>query len=155
MTHSADVKKHRLVIPEEMHTLVEFSRDDLPGVATINATLVDFVPKAAFAWHLSIMIEAKELGDYRMPTPHEQKVLYDFEDELEPAIKANGNALFLARVTNNGRRELVYRISDPEPLIGYLQTRIQSKNRLRPFEYHIDQDSNWEKAAWLLQNVSC
>ncbi|GAA3526136.1 DUF695 domain-containing protein [Zobellella aerophila] len=153
MTHSANVKGYQVVIPEETHTLAEFSKNDLPGVATINSALVSFEPKEAFAWHLSIMVEAKELGDYRMPTPHEQKMLYDFEDEIEPNIKANGNALFLARVTHNGWRELVYRIYDPQPLNNYLQSLIQSENNSRPFEFHIDPDEHWEKATWFIQAV--
>ncbi|WP_116473584.1 DUF695 domain-containing protein [Zobellella maritima] len=154
MTHSADVKGYRVVIPEETHTLVEFNQNDLPGVATINSALVSFEPKEAFAWHLSIMIEAKELGDYRMPTPLEQKLLYDFEDTIEPTIKANGNALFLARVTHDGRRELVYRIYDPKPLNSYLQNLTQSKAKLRPFEFQMEPDEHWEKASWFIQSVS-
>ena len=40
---------YRVIIPEERFRLVEFSQDDLPGIAAINQSLVDFEPKAVFA----------------------------------------------------------------------------------------------------------
>ena len=154
MVHAEGPKEYRVIIPEEIHTVVEFKQNDLPGIAIINSALVEFEPKVVFAWHLSIMIEAQELGENNMPTPDEQKTLYQFEDEMVPSIKANGNAVFLGRVTNDGRRELVYRIYDPEPVNEYLQGLISSKTHLRPFDYRIDPDENWEKAQWHLKAVS-
>ena len=153
MANAEESKEYRVVIPEERHTIVEFKQNGLPGVATINSALVEFEPKVVFAWHLSIMINAQGLEDNKMPTPDEQKVLDKFEDELAPIIKANGNALFLGRVTNDGWRELIYRIYDPEPVHEYLQGLISSKKHLRPFDYRIDPDENWEKAQWHINAV--
>lgn len=153
MTHSVNVKDYQAVIPEETHTLVEFQKNHLPGVATINASLRDFEPKQWFPWHLSVMVEALELGEFNMPTPFEQQTLYDFEDEIEPFIKAGDNALFLARVTNNGWRELVYRIRDPKPVNDYLQALIRDNKAIRPFEYRMGADSDWAQAAWFIQEL--
>ena len=154
MANAEESKEYRVVIPEERHTIVEFRQNELPGVATINSALVEFEPKVVFGWHLSIMIAAQELEDNNMPTPDEQKVLYKFEDEITPIIKANGNALFLGRVTNDGWREIIFRIYDPEPANEYLQGLISSKKHLRPFDYRIDPDENWEKAQWHIKAVS-
>jgi hypothetical protein len=37
------------VIPEEVHTVLEFRQRDLPGFATVNAALREFEPKIAFS----------------------------------------------------------------------------------------------------------
>ena len=153
MANAKESKEYRVVIPEERHTIVEFKQNDLPGVATINSALVEFEPKVAFGWHLSIMIAAEELGNNKLPTLDEQNVLDKFEDELASLIKTNGNALFLGRVTNDGWRELIYRIYDPEPVNEYLQRLISSKKHLRPFDFRIDPDENWEKAQWHMNAV--
>jgi len=96
-----------IVIPKEVHTVLEFSQNDLPGFATVNTALAQFEPKLAFSWHLSVLLQCVDLMGNCLPSPDEQKVLYAFEDKLHPLIKANGNALFLARVTHNALRELI------------------------------------------------
>ncbi len=154
MANANESQEYRVVIPEEVHIIVEFKQNSLPGVATINSALVEFEPKVVFGWHLSIMIAAQDLDDQQLPTPDEQQVLDAFEAELAPIMKANGNSLFLGRVTNDGWRELIYRIYEPEPVNEYLQGLISSKKHLRPFDYRIDPDKDGEKAQWHMKAVS-
>ena len=103
-----------MIIPDEVHTLREFRQRDLPGFATINTAFRGFEPKLAFPWHLSVLLQCVDLIEHRLPSPDEQKALYEFEDKLDSLIKANGNALFLARVTHDAHRELIWRVHDPE-----------------------------------------
>ena len=73
-------QEYRVVIPEEVHMIVEFKQNSMPGIATINAALVEFEPKVVFGWHLSIMIAAQDLDDRKLPTLDEQQVLDAFEE---------------------------------------------------------------------------
>lgn len=143
-----DVEKITLTIPEEENKLVKILDDDLTGIATINSALVNFEPKKVFAWHFTLLIEIQDHGEDGIPSAEEQKILQDFELELDPEIKANGNAIFLARVTNDGLRELIYRVHQPEPLDNYMKKVIESGKNARPFDYRIDPDQSWEKAQW-------
>ncbi len=154
MAHADDSQEFRVVIPEEVYTIVEFKQNGLPGKASINSALVGFEPKVVFGWHLSIMIAAQDLTENKMPTSNEETVLDRFHSELDSPIKANGNALFLGEVTNNGWRELLYRVYDPEPVNTYLQDLISSKTHRRPFDFRIDEDKDWAKAQWHLNAVS-
>ena len=147
-------QEYHVTIPEEVHAIVQFKQDELPGVAVVNSALVEFEPKVVFSWHFSMLIDAKDLGENGMPTPEEQQVLYDFEDTIDPVVKAQGNALFLARVTHDGQRQLIYRVHSPEPLNDYLQGLIKSKNHQREFDYRIEPDGSWELAKWYLNAVS-
>lgn len=141
------------VIPEEVHTVLEFRQHDLPGFATVNTALREFEPKVAFSWHLSLLLQCVDLIDNRLPSPDEQELLYKFEDGLDPLLKADGNALFLARVTHDGLRELIWRIHEPEAANAVIQKILRAKDRPRPIDYRMEEDPQWQKASWYLNNA--
>jgi len=134
--------------------MFEFEQKNLPGFAVVNVALKNFEPKFVFAWHLSILIKCENLIFNRLPSPDEQKILYEIEDQLDNKIKTNGNALFLARVTYNARRELMWRVYDPEVVDKFLKKTIHDKNYLRQFDYRIDEDKSWSKAEWYLSKAA-
>jgi hypothetical protein len=146
------MKTTNMIIPDEVHTLREFRQRDLPGFATINAALRGFEPKLAFSWHLSVLLQF-DLIENRLPSPDEQKTLYEFEDKLDGLIKANGNALFLARVTHDAHRELIWRVHDPEAVNSVIQNIVRAKNHPREFDWRIEDDHGWQKASWYLNNA--
>lgn len=141
-------------IPEEVYSVREFYQRDLPGFATINIALNGFEPKPAFPWHLSLLIKCVDLIDNQLPSPNEQNTLYKFEDELDQLIKANGNALFLARVTHDGRRELIWRVRDPELTNSIVQKILRARDYPREFDYRVEEDQQWHKASWYLNCVT-
>jgi hypothetical protein len=144
---------NRLVIPEEVHTPIEFRQRNLPGFATINSALRTFEAKVEFSWHLSVLVRCTQLVEGRLPSPDEQNQLYEFEDNLDPLIKANGNALFFARVTHDARREIIWRVHDPEATNSVLRGILRAKDHTREFDYRIDGDPAWEKARWYLERI--
>ena len=146
--------EYRVVVPETDLVVVKFVQEKLPGVAVINRALEKFEPKQVFAWHLSILIQLENLVEQGMPSPSEQRVVEEFEEELGAGDALGNarkpNALFLARVTWNATRELVYRVYDPEPVAKYLGKIIAGKAHPREFDFRIDQDAPWQKATWHL-----
>jgi hypothetical protein len=144
----------KLVIPNEVKTLIKFRQRDLPGFATVNSALKEFEPKIVFSWHLSVLVRCVELVEDRLPSTSEQQLLYEFEDKLDPLIKAKGNALFLARVTHDAHRELMWRVHDPEAASSVLRGILHTKDYLREFDYRMDQDPGWEKTIWYLDKMT-
>ena len=142
----------KAVIPEEILSLIEFRQQERPGFTTVNAALHQFEPKILFGWHLSVLIRYVDCIEHQLPSPNEQKVLYSFEDRLDPLIKANNNALFLARVTHNSFREIIWRVHDRDPADIVLRQILSNKEYQRQFDYRIDDDPKWEKAAWCLSS---
>ncbi|QOZ24932.1 DUF695 domain-containing protein [Bradyrhizobium sp. CCBAU 51753] len=140
----------KLVLPEEVHSLREFRQRELPGFATVNIALQAFEFKALFPWHLSVLIRYVDCIEHRLPSDDEQKLLYSFEGRLDPLIKANNNALFLARVTHDCFREIIWRVRDPDAVDAVLRQILSNKDYRREFDYRIDDDPKWEKAAWHL-----
>jgi hypothetical protein len=148
------VTSYKVVIPEERQTLIKFRQRDLPGFATVNAALKEFEPKIVFSWHLSVLIRCVELVEDRLPSADEQQLLYEFEDKLDPLIKAKGNALFLARVTHDAHREIIWRVHDAETANFVLRGILHTKDYPREFEYRMDEDTTWEKAVWYLDKLT-
>lgn len=148
------MKEYRVIIPDEYYSLLEFRQEDLPGVAVINTALASFEPKEVFGWHLSIIIELNDLIDNGMPSKSEVSVIDDFGDFLDGKIKGENkekpNALFLARITWNATRELIWRVCDPEITNEFLQDIIKNGSPAREFDYRMEWDEEWKHAEWHL-----
>lgn len=147
--------EYRVTIPEEKPRIIEFIQDNFPGIAYVNRSLIDFEPKEVFGWHLSIMLDIQETVENGMPSKRERELLDEFGDILDTNIKGhdieNPNALFLARITWNKTRELIWRVYNPEIADKYLQQIISDNSSPRPFDYRIDPDKDWKLAEWHLK----
>ncbi|MFN3153077.1 DUF695 domain-containing protein [Bremerella sp.] len=149
----------RVIIPDDEWSLLEFTQNDLPGVAVVNTSLHGFEPKEVFAWHLSLMLNFEELIDNGMPSQLEREIVDPFCERLESEIrgkdKQKPNALFLARITWNGTRELIWRVFDPELPHFHLQEIINSTppEYPRTFDYQMDEDPEWKLAEWHLSHT--
>jgi hypothetical protein len=145
---------YRVIIPDEDYQIAEFRQEDVPGVAVINRALREFEPKVVFSWHLSVMIRFVDLIDRGMPSQSDRDVVDPFGDMLDSKVKGDSpekpNALFLARITWKGTRELIYRVFDPEPADAVLREVIEKKTYPREFDYRIDDDAEWKLASWHL-----
>jgi hypothetical protein len=111
------MKEVRVLIPDEYYYILNFNQDDMPGIAVVNTALRDFEGKEVFSWHLSLVLNFKDLIENGMPSKKERKVVEKFEDKLNKLIKGKDkkkpNALFLARITWKSTRELIWRVVDP------------------------------------------
>ena len=88
-----------------------------------------------------------------MPLKSEQELLCEFEEKLDSVIKKDGNALFLASITHNGSRELLWRVYQPEAPNDFLHKLIENEDHPRPFEFTLEQDIAWTKAKWPLDSL--
>ena len=148
---------HRIVIPDESLTIGNFEEDDLPGIVAINKGLLAFEHRALFPWQLSVIIDFAESSDTGMPSVEEREIVDVFGDELGAEFRGadeEPNGLFLARVTWNGTRQLLYRLHEPESVHEGLQRRIQDKDHPREFDYQIEADPDWKLASWYMDACS-
>ncbi len=149
--------EYRVIIPDEKPRIVEFLQEHLPGIAYVNRSLLDFEPKEVFSWHLSVMIDIEDTIENGMPSKTERELLHEFDDLLDANIKGpdlqKPNALFLARITWNKTRELIWRVFDPEIANSYLQQIISDDSSIRQFDYRIDPDPNWKLTEWHLSEI--
>jgi hypothetical protein len=144
--------EYQVEIPDEVYAVLEWRRDNLPAVCVVNQALAPFEPKATFAWHLSIIVECVDLAERGMPTSEEARILDQIGDAFDKGLKADGNALFLARITWAGTRQFLYRVYDPEVANRYLGDVIESGSTLREFEFRMEHDEGWEHASHYLSH---
>jgi hypothetical protein len=133
--------------PEALYTLFNTSRAELPAIVVVNAALRDFPHHEVFPWHLSVLIDPIDFADQGMPTRNECQVLDAVGDLIEDAVLATRNAIFLARETWNGRRQLLYRVNDPEVAAGALRSLIDRGGQQREWEFRMEEDFEWAHAA--------
>lgn len=145
-----------VIIPDEGYQILNFRQDNLPGVAVINSALKTFEPRIVFNWHLSIMFDLEDLIDNGMPSRNEREIIKQYGDFLDKSIKGPNkekpNSLFLARITCNNTRELIWRVCDPEIVHKYLQQIISDNSSPRQFDYRIDSDNEWKLTEWYLKD---
>lgn len=147
----------QVVLPNERYTLVEYELEAKPAVATVNAALVDFPHREIFRWHLSIIVSLGDVDEDGMPSASEREVVDPFGDELDEKLKAPPelpNALFLARMTWNGTRQLLYRLYDPERANEVLKSIVEAGSHPRSLDYRIEDDPEWRHAKWFLDAVA-
>ena len=91
-----------------------------------------------------------------MPSKKEQELLDKFGQTLDDNIKGQDkekpNAIFLARITWNKTRELIWRVYDPDLIHKYLRQIITDDSSPRPFDYRIDPDKDWKLTEWHLKH---
>lgn len=144
--------EYRVVIPKEVYAVLHSEKEGLPAVFVVNQALANFEPKVVFDWHLSIIVTCEEIGGNGMPTTAEQQVLDKLGDQFDKDLKANGNALFLARITWNGTRQFLYRVHDPEVTNAYLTSVIDGQAQTREFEFRMERDETWEYTKYWLSH---
>lgn len=143
--------KFRVVIPDEVFAILSWQDENLPAICVVNQALANFEPKVVFGWHLSIILTCEKFADNGMPTRDEKEILDRFGVDLDRHLKADGNALFLARITWNGTRQLLYRVYDPEIANEYLMGIINNDGQMREFDFRMEQDHTWELAKYYLK----
>lgn len=138
----------KIQLPIEDYSVIEYSQNGMVGMATINQALRHFEHNAVFPWHLSLIIVCSDINNNKMPNKAEHDTLREFEEILSTTIQNNGNAVFLASVTKNGYRELIWRVHQPELANDFLLDLINTENHPRPFDFTLENDPKWHKAEW-------
>ena len=132
--------------PAPFYALINTALGEDPAVVVVNTALRTFSGRNAFPWHLRIGIACKGLSDNGMPTPEELAVVTRLEGQLESSVQADGNAVFLARITARGERVLLYRVDDPERANDRLQQLLDAPAQPREWEFQMEYDRDWALA---------
>ena len=136
--------------PAPFYTLIETSRGRDPAIVVVNTALRAYPHRDFFAWHLCILITCELLGENGMPTAQEVEALEHLEDEISDRLHTNDNAVFLARETCRGMRELSFRVRNPEVADACLENLALAAAPRRQWEYRIERDPEWALAKPVL-----
>ena len=147
----ADFEKISIKLPDEEFMMLDFTQDEQPGIAHINKSIKTFVEsdgKKAFIWHLSLIMLYQDHIEEKMPSKAEHETLATFQQKIDQQLKIKNNALFVASITHNGYRELIWRIHDPYPANDVVHDIIESGDHPHPFDFTLEEDKLWQSAQW-------
>ena len=119
-------------------------------VLVVNSALCRFEYPEVFPWSLSVIVFAEALVANGMPAAVESELLDHVGDKIESAVLANRNAVFAARSTWNGERQLLFRVHSAERANDALQGLIAGKSA-RAWDFHMEHDPSWSAVAHYLQ----
>jgi hypothetical protein len=130
--------------------MFDTERAGMPAVVVLNDSALSFAHHGIFPWHLEIVIRAASVGKNGMPTPSEVQALDQLGDALEAALEERTvrgavNVLFLARITCDSQRELIYRVHDAELADSVLQGAIANL-KSRDWSFTMSVDERWAEA---------
>ena len=132
---------------QDSYTVISFEGDELPAIGMFNQGLFNYPDWASFPWNCSVVVRCKEVNNAGLPTDAEANILNEFEDSLCTKIvgdKIQPNALYFGRLNWNSTRELIWKVKDPEPVAGYLQSVIDDKSAIREIDFKIEYDKEWK-----------
>ena len=149
------MKPHKVSIeyPEPLYSLFDTSRGGLPAIVVVNAALAEFAYRDVFPWHLSIILKPQALAQNGMPTEAEYLMLDAIGDIIEETVTGRRNAVFLARETWNGQRQLLFRVHDPEITNCALTQLMEGSSQQRHWEFRMEHDGAWSLACPVLSLV--
>lgn len=146
-----------ITVPEPSYALIDTKREGKPEVLVVNQALLSFAQIEIFPWHLCLWIEAQDLVENGMPSSTDSELLFRIGDEIESTVLSgtnshgSQNALFLARSTWDGSRELLFQVHDPEVAHQALQALLASRTWDREWDYQMESDPEWSNAAYIFQ----
>jgi hypothetical protein len=72
LQRALDMTEYAIAIPRPHSIVLGFVKDDLPGVAAINAAAHAIEDRIVFRWHLSVLVEAEVPSAHALPDAVEQ-----------------------------------------------------------------------------------
>lgn len=154
LSHLAQTIKERKIFkyPGENYDVIEhIDADGYLTFITANLAYRDFRFKQEFPWFLKITMNVKVYNENGHPLPEEAEVLNSFEEFLDKKIKEGTVAHYIGRTTLYKKREILYFLAEPEKVKSILQHILADDDAIRNFQFHIEQDSEWNNAKGILR----
>jgi hypothetical protein len=130
------------------NAITQTVRDGRPEVLVINRAMRDLMRPDVFPWHLSISIQVLAGDANGMPTEKELGPVNETSDAVTAFVLTNQtesgapNILFLGQSTWNGKRELLFRVHNPDLALALLTDKTWEKWK-REWEFQLVQDPEW------------
>ena len=150
------MSRNKFIAPAPTYTLIQRQDEDAQVYAAVNTALaaLDDSERALFTWQLSLILELETEDDKGLTLDSEAKQIDPFCQQLDSDLRADGNAMPLARITWKKTRELLFRVYDPAAADQLIKQIIESEEHPRPFSYSIDMDNDWTMAEDYLKQFN-
>lgn len=153
-------KSITISIPDESLAILENANlEGAHALMVINQALNenqnDQGLKQVFGYYCSIVFDYIDVDDNLWPSDKEFSIMQNYVEIFDKELKGNPNhpnALFVAKVTHKGTCQMIWMLHNSQTAIEYLDGIIAKGNEVRPFDYLIEEDPEWESIEWFLQD---
>lgn len=140
------------VASEANWSVAEGERNGLPLIVRFIAEMPSQETRQAYGW-LTVISWSYVPGDSGMPSPEDNKRMYELEDALEASLESKGYCIQVISRTGDGSREWSYYTRDREEFIEALNDALAAKPRL-PIEISFYEDPSWSELQDLHRSVA-
>ena len=120
-----------------------FTTDDGdPGAVLMDHDAAIGVRPRDFRHRAVLRVDLKRPRSDGLSTRDEAKALYAIEDEVVPAVCADGRSLFVGRITASRRRDFYFYTGDPTPLSAAVEAAM---SRFAGYAFRLEtaEDAGW------------
>jgi uncharacterized protein DUF695 len=127
-------------IPDGPWTVAMGEDDGRPMIVRINAGAASHAGDAGFRHRVGVTMPFEVSNPLGLPGPDQSAALDALEDELVPALTAQGTATLVLSITASGKREFVFYTSSPDVVVSQLGA-LSTKGDL---QHIIEEDPAWD-----------
>jgi uncharacterized protein (TIGR01619 family) len=109
----------------------------------LNLGLKEIAPVASFNKRISIFIEMQTILPNGLSSSEENETLWKIEDILVESLE-NKHAIYIARMTHNGRRDIFFYAQNDEILLDKAISDSMVKFPSYQYSYKIEDDNEWD-----------
>jgi Family of unknown function (DUF695) len=137
------------IFPGESFTIFKLDFPDGWGLASANKAYDNYPNKSFYGWHVLIELEVIDKNENGHPIDSEAAKLNAIEDKVDAFLKKNQTAHFVARVTRNGFRDLLYYIDKPAINQQQLAFFCDEVMKERAINLTIQKDPEWKAVGFI------
>jgi hypothetical protein len=137
------------IFPGESFTIFKLDFPDGWGLASANKADDNYPNKSFYGWHVLVELEVIDKNENGHPIDSEGAKLNAIEDKVDAFLKKNQTVHFVARVTRNGFRDLLYYIDKPAINQQQLAFFCDEIMKERGINFSIQKDPEWKAVGFI------
>lgn len=139
------------IFPGESYTIFKMTFPEGWGLATVNKKYDNYPNKSFYPWHVLIELEVVDKNDNGHPIDTDAEKLAQLEETITDFLNQKHNVHFLARITRNGFRDLLYYIDTPKFEQIEVDDFCDNIIKERAINFGIEKDPKWESVSGFLE----
>jgi hypothetical protein len=132
--------------PGESFSVMRATLEGRTLFASINMAYKSFSARAAFPWHLNVLVPLADPTTDGLTTNEEASELNGLEDQIAAQLAQVCKCHYIGRITWAGTRQMLYYLDDPEPAARRLQEMMDSGLH-KAFTFRCGKDSEWKSVS--------
>jgi hypothetical protein len=137
------------IFPGESFTIFKLNFPDGWGLATANKAYDNYANKSFYAWHVLVELEVIVKNENGHPIDEEALKLNELEEKVNAFLKQSQTVHFVARITRNGFRDLLFYIDKPTITQQQLSAFCDEVMNERGINLGIQEDPKWKAVGFI------